>query len=322
VSVVVPVYDEGAGVEAVVRALHAQLLPGDELVVVDDASTDDTLDRLRALALPGLVVVARKRNGGPSAARNAGIARARNELVVCTDAGNDVPAGWLQAMRAALGDSVRPDLVAGGYRAAASSAWEHAMAVALYPDLEQVRRAGPLLRAHRRIFGGSFTADRPSGRSLAVRRTAWERVGGFPEHLRSAEDTTFGLAVAREGRCVVQTDEPVAWHQRSGWRATARMFASYGRGDGLQGERVVAVRNGVRALAAVAGPAVLLAGNRPARALVLAGATAYLGPAVARARRTPQPLRTAALVPVALATQDLAKAYGFLHGVLAARRAR
>jgi hypothetical protein len=98
------------------------------------------------------------------------------------------------------------------------------------------------------------------------------------------------------------------------------MFAKYGRGDGLLGDRVVAVRNTVRAGAAGIAPVVLLAGGRGSRVAVLAAAAAYAGLPMWRVRSAPQPVRTAALVPVALATQDLAKAYGFLRGVLEARR--
>jgi len=324
ISVVVPVYDEGAGVTPVVSALHAQLRPSDELIVVDDASRDDTRARLDRLAevLPQLTVLTRTRNGGASAARNSGITRASHPLIACTDAGNDVPSGWLQGMRTALSESTRPDLVAGAYRVHADSAWERAMAAALYPHPDDVRQHGPLQTLSWRVFGGAFSPDRPSGRSLAFRRSAWERVGGFREDLRTAEDTAFGLAVAQQGRCVTQTDAPVVWRQRTDLHATARMFAGYGRGDALQGERVVMVRNSIRATAALVAPALLLVGGRTTRAAVVAAGAAYAGLPMWRVRRGPQPVRTAALVPLALATQDLSKAYGFTRGLLEARRRR
>ena len=193
------------------------------------------------------------------------------------------------------------------------------MAAALFPDPHDVRQPGPLTRWHSRVFGGSFAADRPSGRSVAFRRSAWERVGGFPEELRFAEDTAFGLRVGDGGRCVVQTDAPVVWRQRDGWWATARMFAAYGRGDGMQGERIVVIRNSARALAALAAPVLLIAGGPAGRRAVLLGAAAYASLPAWRVRHAPQPVRTAALVPVALATQDAAKAYGFTCGVLTSR---
>ena len=319
VSVVVPVFDEGEGVDAVVRAVGAQLREGDELVVVDDASRDDTRGRLERLAAdqPSLVLARHAVNAGPGAARNTGIRAARSDLLVCTDAGVDLPPGWLEAMRAALCDTPAPDLVAGAFRVSTRSTWERVSAAALFPDVRDVRQARPAARLHARVFGRTFTADRPVGRSVAFRREAWARVGGFPS-VRTAEDTSFGTAVAAQGRCVLQTDAPVVWRQHSGPRRAARMFVSYGRGDGLQGDRVGLLRNGARAGAALGAPVLLLLGGRSVRTLVGLGAAAYVSLPLARLRDDPAPLRTGALVPLALAVKDLSKAYGCVLGLLEA----
>ena len=323
VSVVVPVHDEGADVDAVVAAVGAQLRGHDELVVVDDASRDDTRARLERLARdrPHLVVAGHDSNAGPGPARNTGIAAARHDLLVCTDAGVDLPEGWLEAMRAALCDTPAPDLVSGAFRVSRRGTWERVSAAALFPDVGDVRQPRPAARLHARVFGRTFTADRPVGRSVAFRRAAWERVGGFPAS-RTAEDTTFGSAVAAGGRCVLQTDAPVVWRQHRGPRRAARMFAAYGHGDGLQGDPVGLLRNGVRAGAALAAPVLLLAGGRTARAAVTLGAAAYVSLPLARLRSDPAPLRTGALVPFALALKDLSKAYGCATGLLEARRQR
>lgn len=324
VSVVVPVFNEELTVDALVHQLRAQLGPDDELVVVDDASRDATPDRLANLAAqePRLTVWPLDTNGGASAARNAGIAAVRHPLVVCTDAGNDLPPGWLEAMRAALADDPSPDLVMGAYDVTRDTPIESAMAVALYPDLADTRHPGPGARWYARLFGRSFDATRPAGRSVGFRRTAWERVGGFPEHLRAGEDIAFGRAVAESGgRCVLQVDNPVIWKQHASLAATARMYRSYGRGDGLYGERVVVARNAVRGAAAALAPVLVFAGGARSRAVVALGASAYLSLPMAKAARGPQPVRTAVLVPLVLAVKDLAKAYGCLLGVVERRRA-
>ncbi|MEO6205452.1 MAG: glycosyltransferase [Mycobacteriales bacterium] len=323
VSVVVPVFNEEQTVEALVQQLRAQLGPDDELVVIDDASGDRTGAFLAALAgqEPRLTVHALATNGGASAARNAGITLARHPLLVCTDAGNDLPPGWLSGMRTALADDPAPDLVMGAYEVTRDTPVEAAMAVALYPDLADTRHPGPVARWYARLFGRSFDATRPAGRSVAFRRTAWERVGGFPEHLRAGEDIAFGRAIAESGgRCVLQADSPVVWKHHATLTGTARMYRSYGRGDGLYGERVVVARNAVRGAAAAVAPLLVLAGGSRSRAAVALGAAAYLSLPVTKALREPQPARTAALVPVVLAVKDLAKAYGCLLGVLERRR--
>lgn len=89
-SVVAPCFDEGEGIEAVVRAWDALLdrqSHRSEIVVCDDGSTDATpavLARLRG-ELPRLVVVTLERNGGYGRALSAAIAASRGEIVVTLD---------------------------------------------------------------------------------------------------------------------------------------------------------------------------------------------------------------------------------------------
>jgi glycosyltransferase involved in cell wall biosynthesis len=89
-SIVVPVYNEQATVEALLRAVLASPLPPDverEVVVVDDASTDDTAQRLAAFAGDDRVRVFRQpTNRGKGAALRRGFAEARGSLVLVQDA--------------------------------------------------------------------------------------------------------------------------------------------------------------------------------------------------------------------------------------------
>jgi glycosyltransferase involved in cell wall biosynthesis len=90
VSVVAPLFDEEenarALVEGVVEALRPLAIPF-ELVVVDDGSRDGTLEVLRGLVpfIPELVVVALRRNFGQSLALQAGLDRARGDVIVTMD---------------------------------------------------------------------------------------------------------------------------------------------------------------------------------------------------------------------------------------------
>ncbi len=323
VSVVVPVYDEGLGVDAIVSAVLAQLQPADELIVVDDASNDDTPQRLADLAARTgqLLAVRQPVNGGPSRARNAGVRTATHELIVCTDAGNDLPDGWIDAMRCALADNPPAQLVTGAYRVSEEGPLQQAMSAALYPGIEETRHPGPLVRAYGRIFGRTFDAARPAGRAVAFRRRAWRSAGGFPEHLRTGEDVTFGLAVAGSGdRCVLQTDEPPVWRQHSTLRGTARMYYSYGYGDGMHGEGVAVFRNAVRALAALSAPLLLARAGTALRTLVLSGAIGYLSLPMVILRRRGGGAAAYPLVPVVLAVKDLSKAAGCYAGLVRTQR--
>jgi glycosyltransferase involved in cell wall biosynthesis len=95
-SVILPCYNEGdhvlAELERITTALDASALPY-EILAIDDASTDHTLEVLRAAEtrFPQLRVIAFRRNGGSGTARRIGTGLARGEIVVWTDADMSYP---------------------------------------------------------------------------------------------------------------------------------------------------------------------------------------------------------------------------------------
>ncbi|NAZ87566.1 glycosyltransferase [Kineococcus indalonis] len=323
-SLVVPVWREGALVDDLVAALLPQLRADDELILVDDGSPDDTGERVERAAAehPQVRAVRQPRNAGAAAARNAGVAIARHPRVVFTDAGCHWGASWLDGMRTPFAEPAPPDLVAGAHEVSRRGVLEAAFAVGCYPDPRELRRVGPLTAAWSRCFGRRFDPTRPAGRSIAVTTAAMERVGGWPEEVRAHEDLDLSRAIAEAGlKCVATTDAPLVWDQADA-RGMARMYVRYGRGDAEATDRQALARDAVRAAAYVVGPLALALGGRTARALVLAGAAVYVAVPVARAGAEERPVATAALVPVVVALRDLAKAWGALRAVLERRGGR
>ncbi len=314
-SVVVPVYREGALVDDLVQALVPQLREDDELVVVDDGSPDDTGERAEQAAGrdPRVHAVRRAQNAGAGAARNAGVAVSRHAHIAFTDAGCHWGKGWLNGMRTPFAESTPPDLVAGAYRVSRRSVFEAASAVGCYPDVAEVRRAGPVTTAWSVLFGRRFDATRPAGRSLAVTRSALEAVGGWPEHIRVHEDLDLSRSIAERGlRCVLTTDADLVWDQ-AGVRGTARMYIRYGRGDAEATDRQALARDLARAAAYLVGAVGLRVGGNRVRVALAVGATAYVWVPLVRACREERPLATAALVPTVIMAKDLAKVWGVLQ---------
>jgi glycosyltransferase involved in cell wall biosynthesis len=83
VSVVVPMYNDRRTVDLCLRSVLAQTYPELEVIVVDDASTDDSAEL--AAAHPVRLVRA-PRNGGPGATRNLGVQHANGEIIFFLDA--------------------------------------------------------------------------------------------------------------------------------------------------------------------------------------------------------------------------------------------
>ncbi len=321
VSLVVPVWNEGALVDDLVDALLPQLRSRDELVLVDDASPDDTAERAERAGArdPRVRAVRRERNGRAGAARNTGVDAARHDHLVFTDAGCHWGPGWLDAMRAAFAEEPAPDLVSGVYRVTRRDPFEAAMAVGCYPDVRDVRRAGPVTVAWSALFGRRFDATRPAGRAVAMTRRAILGAGGWPEGQIAHEDVDLARAIAEQGlRCVMTTDADLLWDQ-AGPTGTWAMYVRYGRGDALASDRQALARDAMRAGAYVIGPAGLLRGCAAVRAAVVLGAMAYFSVPLWRALRQERPVVTALLAPAVIALKDVAKAWGAVQ-VLAERR--
>jgi glycosyltransferase involved in cell wall biosynthesis len=107
VTIVVPAFDEERGIEGVVqRLLSLDLGRPTELVVVDDGSRDGTAAKLDTLAArePRIRVVRHPQNRGYGAALKTGIARAKHDVVVITDADGTYPEDRIVDLLAAVDD--------------------------------------------------------------------------------------------------------------------------------------------------------------------------------------------------------------------------
>jgi len=106
-SVVIPTYNRATLLRRAIRSALDQLEFGDELIIVDDGSTDQTPQVLREFA--GRIVVVQGAHRGAGAARNIGIAHAQKDLVAFLDSDDIWLPGKLELQRQLM--SVRPDLL-------------------------------------------------------------------------------------------------------------------------------------------------------------------------------------------------------------------
>ena len=124
ISVVIPAYNRAALLPATLDAVLAQSLPPDEVIVVDDGSTDDTVavagryaPRVRCLTIA---------NGGDLVARNAGMAEATGSHVAFCDSDDLWRPGFLASMAALWRAEPRTRAAFGNFVAVRAGVWQAA----------------------------------------------------------------------------------------------------------------------------------------------------------------------------------------------------
>lgn len=210
VSVVVPAYNEEAGIAATVNSLLASRYHGDlEVVVVDDGSTDATAEIVARLGLPGVQLI-RQRNAGKPAALNHGIAVARHDILVLVDGDTvfqpDTLARLVNRMQDPAIGAVSGNTKVGN-RSGILGRWQH---------LEYVMG----FNLDRRMYDMIRTMPTVPGAIGAFRRDALEAAGGLSGDTL-AEDTDLTMAICRKGWGVTYEESAIAWTEAP---ATLRQF--------------------------------------------------------------------------------------------------
>jgi len=298
-SLIVTVRNEAASLDELLESVAAQTNPPAEIVIVDGGSTDGTFERLHAWSQRLPLRTLSEPGANIARGRNVAIRAATGDLIAVTDVGVRLAPTWLHALGEAMTDGV--DVVSGFFRADPRSTFERAMGATVLPTLEDI----------------DVRTFLPSSRSVLFRRSAWERVGGYPEWLDYCEDLTFDLALRRAGcRFTFAPRAQVAFRPRSSLKAFFRQYYLYARGDGKAGlwwERH-AVRYAAYALA------VALLRRRGAGLLLLPiGAFFYARRPYERLARERlsrrEHLVAIALLPVIRLVGDVAKMVGYPVGV-------
>lgn len=187
VSVVVPCFNGGRYLDALMASFSRQTLKGFEIIIVDDGSTDQaTLQKLAALE--GRARVIRQHNRGLSAARNTGIEAVRSEFVAVLDCDDTFEPPFLEeAVTLMCGAPADVALV--------------------FSHLRLTGVGNGLIERHFNPFDLLFTNTLHSG--LMLRKACWRAVGGYDEAMRQGyEDWEFYLRLAHAGFRGIEIPKP------------------------------------------------------------------------------------------------------------------
>lgn len=194
VSVVIPCHDYARYLPDAVSSVLAQTFRDWELVIVDDGSTDDTVEVAQGLIAhhpDRRIRLLRQANAGVSAARNTGIEAADGRYILPLDADDVIAPTMLEKTVAVLdGDP--------GIAIASTDVFS-------FTDDDLPPQAMPLPAYSRELMLQRLIMFYCS----LYRREAWEAVGGYDETMRAGEDWDFWIGCVEHGFDAHHIHEPL-----------------------------------------------------------------------------------------------------------------
>ena len=213
-SVIIPTYNRATLLPRALESVFAQTRPVDEIIVVDDGSTDNT-EAVVAERTDGRLRYVRQDNAGPAAARNRGIKLARYDWLAFLDSDDE----WMPEKLARQAEILQAHSDVG--LCFADTSWTLDGKV-----MEQRTNWAPRRKTFSKAMGARPWTGRISGRTFrkahaqigvigspsTVVAQGWvfDRCGGFRNDLRVGEDYEMWLRASRH--CdMYYLDEPLAW---------------------------------------------------------------------------------------------------------------
>lgn len=205
------------------KSIEKQTKKPDEVVIVDAGSTDGTVRYLEKKFKTSKIKLRliKEKKINRSKGRNIAIANAKNEIIALTDGGCTLDKNWLKEITAPFQEKFTM-VVPGNYEI----------------DNEKINSFG--------LVAAVLTYKRPknetedylaSSRSLALRKSAWKKVGGYPEKIDTAEDLVFAARLKKDAN-LKHVNAPKAivyWKPQASLVKQVRTFWNYAIGDGVAG---------------------------------------------------------------------------------------
>jgi glycosyltransferase involved in cell wall biosynthesis len=205
-SVVIPLYNKSQYIIRAINSILAQNYPVDEIIIVDDGSTDDSLIKIRKLNSP-LIQIIEQENQGVSIARNTGIKKCRNEYILLLDADDY----WLNTFTSEI------KKLAKTYPDAGMLACNYAFKTKekiIPANLKGIPEKSGLIPNY---FASCVKADLPiTASSVALRKSVFNSIGGFPVGMKMGEDQlvwsriSYRYPIAFSNTIAVYYDKAVA----------------------------------------------------------------------------------------------------------------
>ncbi|KKW10382.1 MAG: Glycosyl transferase family 2 [Candidatus Gottesmanbacteria bacterium GW2011_GWB1_49_7] len=206
-SIIIPAYNASGTLGALVTSLKKSSYKNYEIIVGDDASHE------QYLLGSGVTIIRLTRNRGPAAARNAGVKKARGDILVFLDADVTVYPDTLKK----IAEKFRQD----HDLTALTGVWDkHQKSRAFFPQFKALRDWS--YWTNERDRDGYYYLF--STRVAAIKREVFARLGGFNEAFRQMEDVELTYRIAKRYAIIFAPDVRVHHEFEGFWPIVRKYF--------------------------------------------------------------------------------------------------
>ncbi len=242
VSIIIPAYNEGQYLQALLESINEHVDVPMEIIVVDNGSTDNTLDIAEKF---NCIVVSMGKKYFPSIVRNAGVLQSTGECLVFLDADIVITKQWADELKLLIEN---PETLTKKFVTGASC---H---VSQNPSWIEQYWFEPLSKKKKQYINGA---------NIITITNVFHNINGFDELLETGEDVDFCIRAEQAGATIVLNDNWKVYHE--GFPRTLKAFVRreswHGKGDLLDFERFISSKVAIASAVFVLLHFILLSSN-------------------------------------------------------------
>lgn len=190
-SIIIPTFNRAYCLWKSIQSVIAQTYPYFEIIVIDDASVDDTIKLIKEFSDPRIKLIQHKVNKGPSAARNSGLQIANGKYIAYLDSDNIWYSDFLEVMHKSFRNNPDKSLIYCKKNYRLNIIDENGKEEVIRDETTNHRNYFDLKRLwHRKIIIDT--------NCLVHKKEVYNNIGGWDENLNFWEDYEYTLRIAQK----------------------------------------------------------------------------------------------------------------------------
>jgi len=216
ISVVIPLYNKEQYIGRAIESVLKQTVPSDDIVIVDDGSTDNSADEVEKFNDPRVRLI-RQQNAGEGATRNRGVTESHNDLVAFLDADDEWKPNFLLEIQRLYRNFPACGAYATSYEIIDPGGTKS------YPSLEGVPPA-PWIGIIPNLFKMLELSNPFFPSSIAIPKDVYHDLKGFPEGIPQGADRMMWVCLGVQYPIAFSPSSQVLYHREAINRACNSRF--------------------------------------------------------------------------------------------------